>query len=64
MDAEQVYFIYGRCRPAANEMSVETCSCPYGCGVDLVYEGCRQWVCPVCDVVLDLEGVEVDDEDE
>lgn len=45
-------------------MSVETCSCPYGCGVDLVYEGDRQWVCPACGVVLDLEGVEVDDDDE
>ena len=45
-------------------MSVETCRCPFGCGVDLVYDCCRQWVCPICNVVLDLEGVEVDDEDE
>jgi acetone carboxylase gamma subunit len=43
---------------------VETCSCPYGCGVDLEYEGCRQWVCPKCGVVLDLEGVEAPDDDE
>lgn len=43
---------------------VETCSCPYGCGVDLEYEGCRQWVCHKCGVVLDLEGVEAPDDDE
>ena len=39
---------------------VETCKCPEGCGVDLVYEGDRQWVCPVCGFVTDLEGVDVD----
>ncbi len=43
---------------------VETCACPYGCGVDLVYEGDRQWVCPICDAVMDLEGVETPDDDE
>lgn len=43
---------------------VETCNCPYGCGVDLEYEGNRQWVCPKCGVVLDLEGVEAPDDDE
>lgn len=43
---------------------VETCECPNGCGVDLEYEGDRQWVCPICNAVFDLEGVEVDDCDE
>lgn len=43
---------------------VETCKCPNGCGVDLVYEGDRQWVCPICNEVLDLDGVEVDDDEE
>lgn len=43
---------------------VETCACPYGCGVDLVYEGDRQWVCPICDAIMDLEGVETPDDDE
>lgn len=43
---------------------VETCSCPEGCGVDLEYEGNRQWVCPVCGFVTDLEKVEVDDDEE
>lgn len=43
---------------------VETCECPNGCGVDLRYEGNRQWVCPICNDVYDLEGVEVDDEEE
>uniref|UniRef100_UPI004055C880 hypothetical protein n=1 Tax=Agathobacter sp. TaxID=2021311 RepID=UPI004055C880 len=43
---------------------VETCKCPEGCGVDLVYEGDRQWVCPICNSVFDLEDVDVDDTDE
>lgn len=43
---------------------VETCSCPNGCGVDLEYEGCRQWVCPVCNEVFDLEGVDTDEDGE
>lgn len=43
---------------------METCKCPNGCGIDLRYEGNRQWVCPVCNDVYDLEGVEVDDEEE
>ena len=47
-----------------NYTDVETCSCPYGCGVDLEYEGNRQWVCPKCGVVVDLEGVEAPDDDE
>ena len=42
---------------------VETCKCPDGCGVNLVYEGFRQWVCPICNAVFDLEGVEVDDDE-
>ena len=43
---------------------VETCKCPNRCGVDLRYEGNRQWVCPICNDVYDLEGVEVDDEED
>ena len=42
---------------------VETCNCPNGCGVDLEYEGNRQWVCSICGIVLDLEGVKVPDDD-
>lgn len=43
---------------------VETCECPEGCGVELRYEGNRQWVCPICHSVWDLEGVETDDDSE
>lgn len=42
---------------------VETCNCSCGCGVDLVYEGRRQWVCLICNEVFDLEGVEAYDDD-
>ena len=41
---------------------VETCECSNGCGVDLEYEGNRQWVCPICNEVYDLEGVDGDEE--
>ena len=37
---------------------METCKCPNGCGEDLRYEGNRQWVCPICNDVYDLEWVD------
>lgn len=39
---------------------IETCKCPNGCGVDLIYQGDREWVCPICKYIFDLEDVDVD----
>ena len=43
---------------------METCKCPNGCGEDLRYEGNRQWVCPICNDVDDLEWVDTAGEEE
>lgn len=43
---------------------METCKCPNGCGEDLRYEGNRQWVCPICNDVYDLEWVDTAGEEE
>ena len=43
---------------------METCKCPNGCGENLRYEGNRQWVCPICNDVYDLEWVDTAGEEE
>ena len=43
---------------------METCTCPNGCGENLRYEGNRQWVCPICNDVYDLEWVDTAGEEE